>query len=57
VSKTGSESKESKEAREAKATKEDDAEVPNHRWNEQVLQDWSKRNNQEDVGRKLEHWG
>jgi hypothetical protein len=54
VSKTGLESKESKEAWEAKATKEDNAEVPIHLWNEQVLQDWSKRNNQEDAGWKLE---
>jgi hypothetical protein len=54
VSKTGSESKESKEAREAKATKEDDAEVPIHLWNERVLQDWSERNDQVDTGQKLE---
>jgi hypothetical protein len=37
-----------------KATKEDDAEVPIHLWNERVLQDWSKRNDQEDAGWKLE---
>jgi hypothetical protein len=54
VSRTGSESKESKEEQEAKATKEDNAEVPIHLWNERVLQDWSKRNNQEDAGWKLE---
>jgi hypothetical protein len=48
------ESREGKEVRETKATKEDDAEVPIHLWNERVLPDWVERNDQEEVGRKLE---
>jgi hypothetical protein len=37
-----------------KLTKEDDAEVPIHLWNERALHDWNKRTNQEDTSQKLE---
>jgi hypothetical protein len=50
----GTESSEDLRAREAKATKEDDAAVPIHLWNERVISDWNTRPDQHEASVKLD---